>query len=67
MKLTCPVCDRPDIDHDFCPNCETNLSTLRMLIDLPETRLDIPWWLLGVAVADGIVLGIAILAVKSGL
>jgi hypothetical protein len=35
IKLNCPVCDRPGIDTDICPNCETNLSTLRILTELP--------------------------------
>ena len=34
-QLTCPVCDRPGIESDICPNCETNLSTLRLLAELP--------------------------------
>ncbi|MEC4982960.1 MAG: hypothetical protein SAJ37_12555 [Oscillatoria sp. PMC 1068.18] len=34
-KITCPVCDRPNIEGDVCPNCETNLSFVRMLIELP--------------------------------
>jgi len=33
--ITCPVCDRPEIEIDICPNCETNLSTFRMLVELP--------------------------------
>jgi hypothetical protein len=35
INLTCPVCDRPDIEGDICPNCETNLSTFRLLAELP--------------------------------
>jgi LysM domain len=35
LKLNCPVCDRSGIDRDICPNCETDLSTLRMLAELP--------------------------------
>lgn len=34
-KLTCPVCDRPEIEGDICPNCETNLSLFRMIAELP--------------------------------
>lgn len=34
-KLTCPVCDRPEISGDICPNCETDLSLIRMLVELP--------------------------------
>jgi hypothetical protein len=35
INLTCPVCDRPDVESDICPNCETNLSTFRILAELP--------------------------------
>lgn len=35
-KLTCPVCDRTDIETNICPNCETDLSTIRLLKELPE-------------------------------
>ncbi len=40
INLTCPVCDRPEIEGDICPNCETNLSTFRILAELPivETK-----------------------------
>lgn len=34
-KLTCPVCDRTEIEGNICPNCETDLSTIRMLKELP--------------------------------
>lgn len=34
-KLTCPVCDRTEIETNTCPNCETDLSTIRMLKELP--------------------------------
>lgn len=34
-KLTCPVCDRTEIEENICPNCETDLSTIRMLKELP--------------------------------
>ncbi len=34
-QLNCPVCDRSAIVSDICPNCETNLSTLRLLAELP--------------------------------
>jgi len=35
-KLTCPVCDRTEIETNICPNCETDLSTIRLLKDLPQ-------------------------------
>lgn len=34
-KLTCPVCDRTEIETNTCPNCETDLSTIRLLKELP--------------------------------
>ena len=34
-KITCPVCDRSAIEINICPNCQTDLSLLRMLIELP--------------------------------
>lgn len=34
-KLTCFVCDRPEVEDDICPNCETDLSMVRMLMELP--------------------------------
>jgi hypothetical protein len=35
IQLNCPVCDRSGISSDICPNCETNLSTFRLLAELP--------------------------------
>lgn len=35
LKLTCCVCDRPGIEGNTCPNCETDLSMVRMLMELP--------------------------------
>jgi hypothetical protein len=40
--LTCPVCDCPNIRTDRCPNCETDLSSIRQLRSLspiPPSRL----------------------------
>ncbi|BAZ44482.1 hypothetical protein NIES4102_14920 [Chondrocystis sp. NIES-4102] len=53
VKLTCPVCDRSQIETNICPNCETDLSTYRMLAQLPletsitvkEAKQNIPLWL----------------------
>ena len=57
-KLTCPVCDRSEIETNTCPNCETDLSTYRMLEELPvetlvetkEPKRNIPILLLGIAI-----------------
>ncbi|SKB15038.1 conserved hypothetical protein [Planktothrix sp. PCC 11201] len=35
IKLICPVCDRPEIEDNICPNCETDLSLIRQLQELP--------------------------------
>ncbi|MDJ0745436.1 MAG: LysM domain-containing protein [Xenococcaceae cyanobacterium MO_167.B27] len=71
VKLTCPVCDRSQIETNTCPNCETDLSTYRMLAELPvetsieakESKRHIPIWLpVSVAVLFlllGIGLGVA--------
>jgi phage tail protein X len=53
IKINCPVCDRPGVEEDYCPNCETDLSLPRMLMALPvaaapqKSRV---WWQTGIAV-----------------
>lgn len=37
-KLTCPVCDRTEIETNICPNCETDLSTIKLLKELPQVE-----------------------------
>ncbi|WP_339378509.1 hypothetical protein [Calothrix sp. NIES-2100] len=49
-NLTCPVCDRTDIESDICPNCETDLESVRILMELPTERRGIPI-LLAIAIA----------------
>lgn len=39
INLTCPVCERSQIETNTCPNCETDLSTYRMLAELPGETL----------------------------
>ncbi len=34
-KIDCPVCNRSAIDINICPNCQTDLSLIRMLTELP--------------------------------
>lgn len=36
-KLTCPVCSHPEIEGEICPNCQTDLSVVRMLAELPPS------------------------------
>ena len=57
--LTCPVCDRQEIEGDICPNCETDISLVRMLVELPREK---PWmsvWLLIMAAIGCSCLGFA--------
>ncbi|WP_199322704.1 hypothetical protein [Calothrix anomala] len=49
-KLTCPVCDRTDIEGNICPNCQTDLSSVRILMELPTERPSVPI-LLAIAIA----------------
>ncbi|MCC5665131.1 LysM peptidoglycan-binding domain-containing protein [Nostoc sp. CHAB 5784] len=54
MKLNCPVCDYQEIEGDICPNCDTDLSVIRMLKELPQVenplrQVKIVKWQLGVA------------------
>lgn len=71
-KLTCPVCDRVDIESDVCPNCETDLSLLRILAELPPVVAASPvtpqkqpiavWWFASIAIlilVSGMGLGVA--------
>ncbi len=42
VKLNCPVCGYQEIESNTCPNCDTDLSLIRMLQELPvqqEPRL----------------------------
>jgi nucleoid-associated protein YgaU len=43
LQLTCPVCSYRDITGDTCPNCDTDLSVIRLLQELPavETPVEI--------------------------
>lgn len=36
IKLTCHVCQQPHIEDNTCPNCETDLTLVRMLMELPS-------------------------------
>lgn len=38
MKLNCPVCGYQEIEGDTCPNCDTDLSLMRMLHELPQRK-----------------------------
>jgi hypothetical protein len=49
-QLTCPVCQRTQIETATCPNCEADLTALRILANLPPARsgLDYRWIVLGI-------------------
>ncbi|MBR8832281.1 MAG: hypothetical protein N5P05_003534 [Chroococcopsis gigantea SAG 12.99] len=56
VKITCPVCDKPNIESDTCPNCEADLGAIKMLMELtsitPKTASnETPsrFWLSGLA------------------
>lgn len=34
--LDCPVCNYKEIDQEQCPNCDTDVSLLRLLVELPS-------------------------------
>jgi hypothetical protein len=39
-NLTCPVCERSQLEQNICPNCETDLSIYGMLLNLPRQTLE---------------------------
>ncbi|BDA69767.1 hypothetical protein RIVM261_074930 [Rivularia sp. IAM M-261] len=62
MKLMCPVCQRPDIENNICPNCETDLSLIRMLTELPQQRKNTSIWLLVIVAIFCLILGFILAA-----
>ncbi|MDJ0736172.1 MAG: hypothetical protein QNJ47_19265 [Nostocaceae cyanobacterium] len=60
LKLTCPVCDRPNIEGNICPNCETDLLSLRMLGELPSYHPRISFWLMVAIAVVFLFLGISL-------
>ncbi|CDM92688.1 MAG: LysM domain-containing protein [Limnospira sp. PMC 1291.21] len=40
IKLTCPVCGRAEIEGNICPNCETDLTLIRQLQELPQLAVE---------------------------
>jgi len=47
-NINCPVCAYQNIAGNSCPNCDTNLSTIRLLQELPQIPTQIPPVKLGV-------------------
>lgn len=39
-EIDCPVCKHPNVKGDVCPNCETDLSLIRTLIELPTVTVN---------------------------
>lgn len=35
IKLNCPVCEYKEIEGNICPNCDTDISLIRRLYELP--------------------------------
>lgn len=61
--LNCPVCDRTGVTTNICPNCETDLTSLRLVVDLPPASPPRPWLFplltfLGLLVGLGLGLGL---------
>jgi nucleoid-associated protein YgaU len=65
--LTCPVCDRPKIEGDICPNCETDLSLIRKLTELPSAPVATPVPPKSPAIASWVPIGVAILILLLGI
>jgi hypothetical protein len=38
MKLICPVCNYPEVESNVCPNCDADVSLIRMLQELPPVE-----------------------------
>ena len=37
-KIDCPVCGYQGIEGNICPNCDTDVSLIRSLAELPQLR-----------------------------
>lgn len=42
IKLHCPVCGYQEVAGQTCPNCDTDLSVIRMLQELPQAQTPLP-------------------------
>jgi hypothetical protein len=54
VALSCPVCQRSQITTATCPNCEADLSALRILATLPPASIGLDYRWLGLAIATAI-------------
>ncbi len=57
--MNCPVCDRPNVKGDVCPNCDTDLSLIRKLQSLPPVPSRIPVGIATGAIALLFIFGVA--------
>ena len=55
-KIDCPVCGYPGIEGNTCPNCDTDISLIRSLEELPQSPTS---WRTGIAILM-LVIGITI-------
>lgn len=60
--ITCPVCDRSAIEISICPNCQTDLSLIWMLSELPAIepiKSNNEWskWSIGILISAILLLG----------
>lgn len=60
-KINCPVCQRSNVEGNVCPNCETDLSSLRLLMELSPVVDN------RTANRRGLLLGLALLLLISGI
>lgn len=66
QKITCPVCERSDIEGNICPNCEADISLMRTLVELPNAssfspKITLNYWLVVLTILFlilGIILGV---------
>ncbi|MDZ8051652.1 MAG: LysM peptidoglycan-binding domain-containing protein [Aulosira sp. ZfuVER01] len=54
IKLNCPVCGYQEVAGKTCPNCDTDLSVIRMLQELPSVEtlvqpVKVATWPIGIA------------------
>ncbi|MEA5550761.1 LysM domain-containing protein [Anabaena cylindrica UHCC 0172] len=76
-KINCPVCGYQDIESNICPNCDTDLSLIRTLQELPSVekkslKIKLSGWTLAVAllmliIGIGLGVGSSFIILQSGL
>ncbi|MGM3309137.1 LysM peptidoglycan-binding domain-containing protein [Anabaena sp. WFMT] len=76
-KINCPVCGYQDIESNICPNCDSDLSLIRTLQELPQVekkslKRKLSGWTLAVAllmliIGMGLGVGSSFIIVQSGL